>query len=131
MTLDEITALHALCFPDAPLPKPELAALLEPPHMRLFSVEQGFLIASMVPPEAEVILIGVAPSARRQGKAQELLRALRDHADTVFLEVAEDNDAAHALYTKLGFQTVGRRPNYYTSKSGDKTHALIMRWSLT
>ncbi|MEL7232650.1 MAG: GNAT family N-acetyltransferase, partial [Pseudomonadota bacterium] len=36
----------------------------------------------------------------------------------IFLEVAEDNHAARALYIRLGYEPIGRRPAYYKTKSG-------------
>lgn len=44
----------------------------------------------------------------------------------MFLEVAADNDAARALYAKLGFVEAGRRHGYY----GDGADALVLRHSL-
>lgn len=48
-------------------------------------------------------------------------------ADAIFLEVAEDNPGAIALYRSTGFETVGRRPDYYPRKSRPPVAALIMR----
>jgi len=36
----------------------------------------------------------------------------------MFLEVAEDNEAAIHLYRSLGFQPIGRRPAYYRRADG-------------
>ena len=48
-----------------------------------------------------------------------LIRASRrGEARKVFLEVAEDNAAARALYAKLGFQEIGRRRAYYKRPGG-------------
>lgn len=58
----------------------------------------------------------VAPSARRQGTAGRLMRALLDHADTreeidfCELNVRADNQAAVRLYETLGFRTTGMIP---------------------
>jgi ribosomal-protein-alanine N-acetyltransferase len=45
--------------------------------------------------------------------------------------VAEDNDAAIALYTASGYRQIGRRPGYYLPKDGAPLAALVMRKSLT
>jgi ribosomal-protein-alanine N-acetyltransferase len=36
-------------------------------------------------------------------------------AARLFLEVAENNSAGRALYERLGFTQVGKRPRYYPS----------------
>ncbi|MDW5326254.1 GNAT family N-acetyltransferase [Plantactinospora sp. KLBMP9567] len=55
-------------------------------------------------------LIEVVPSARRQGLAQHLIRALAEWAaglgaTRAFLQVEEHNEAAVSLYRRLGFTT--------------------------
>ncbi|MEQ4303276.1 GNAT family N-acetyltransferase [Plantactinospora sp. B6F1] len=55
-------------------------------------------------------LIEVVPSARRQGLAQHLIRALAEWAaglgaTRAFLQVEERNEAAVSLYRRLGFTT--------------------------
>ena len=47
-------------------------------------------------------------------------------AATMFLEVSEANAPARALYRRLGFAEVGRRPRYYDD-GGD---ALVLRLPL-
>lgn len=88
------------------------------------------LIARTAADESEILTLAVAPTARRKGRATHLVRmflgeSARRGAPDVFLEVAEDNAPAHALYGVLGFLPVGRRPHYYP---GDRT-ALLFRWS--
>jgi ribosomal-protein-alanine acetyltransferase len=68
--------------------------------------------------EAELLRVAVAPSARRLGFGTVLVAAglERLHAAGVrscFLEVAEDNLPALALYRRLGFEPAGRRRAYY------------------
>ena len=49
----------------------------------------------------------------------------------MFLEVAEDNRAARALYAAAGFASVGRRPAYYARPgAADAVAALILRRDL-
>jgi ribosomal-protein-alanine N-acetyltransferase len=45
----------------------------------------------------------------------------------VFLEVRASNAAAIRLYEGNGFDTVGRRVNYYPAADG-REDALVMRW---
>ena len=49
----------------------------------------------------------------------------------VFLEVEENNQPAVRLYQRTGFQTVGRREQYYRDASGGKLNALIMQRDLS
>jgi ribosomal-protein-alanine N-acetyltransferase len=51
-------------------------------------------------------------------------------AASLFLEVADDNVAALALYERLGFVTVGMRPNYY-ARGATSVAARTMRLGLT
>ena len=91
----------------------------------------GLVLARTIMDESEILTIGVLPQARRLGLGTRLLRAAMDQAlardaRTMFLEVAEPNSAARALYTSLGFTDVGRRKRY--SSNGDD--ALVMRVAL-
>lgn len=52
-------------------------------------------------------------------------------AKTMFLEVAEDNHAARALYQNFGFAMVGRRPGYYARKEQTAMDALILSVALS
>lgn len=131
MKLEDMAALHALCFPDAPWSETELWNLLDQPMIHLVTVSHGFLIASMVPPEAEIITLCVDPAHRRQGKAGALLTLLFQDAEVVHLEVGADNVAAIALYSRYGFRESGRRPNYYRRANGAKVDAVTMRCALT
>ena len=66
------------------------------------------------PGEAELLNLAVDPAFRRHGVASALLEVLGAQAQgTVFLEVAEPNTAAIALYRRLGWEQVGLRAGYY------------------
>jgi len=78
----------------------------------------GFLVAHHLHPEWELENLVVAPGFRRKGLATQLLTALLTRAretnsESVFLEVRESNQAARALYARLGFEETGRRRLYY------------------
>jgi ribosomal-protein-alanine N-acetyltransferase len=67
------------------------------------------------PGEAELLNIAVDPGFRRRGVASALLEALNAQAQgSIFLEVAEPNTAAIALYRRHGWRQVGFRPGYYS-----------------
>jgi ribosomal protein S18 acetylase RimI-like enzyme len=66
------------------------------------------------PGEAEILNIAVDPSFRRRGVGSALLDTVcREAQGVVFLEVAEPNAPAIALYTKRGWERAGMRPGYY------------------
>ena len=55
-----------------------------------------------------------------------LARAAAAGSARVFLEVAEDNAAARALYLRHGFAQVGRRPAYYRRGQTRAAAALVL-----
>ena len=67
--------------------------------------------------------IAVVPAYRRQGVAEEILGAFlrfgEAHLAFLTLEVRASNAPAIALYEKMGFETVGRRKNYYADLHED------------
>lgn len=78
----------------------------------------GFLLVRAAADEAEILTLAVTPAWRRHGIAHCLMTALLDWAAAhgltrLHLEVAEDNEAARALYRGCGFGPVGRRADYY------------------
>ena len=91
----------------------------------------GFILAQAVAGEAEVLTLAVAPQARREGVGRALVEAAAQAAAgrgaaTVWLEVAEDNTTAVALYAAAGFEAAGRRRGYY-GRPGGAVDALMMR----
>ena len=90
----------------------------------------GFLLARVLAGESEILSLGVATAWRRHGAARVLLRAAMARAGEAGaartrLEVAEDNVAAHSLYSAEGFALVDRRPRYYSRPSGTAAAALV------
>jgi ribosomal-protein-alanine N-acetyltransferase len=84
----------------------------------------GFAIVSLIPPQAELESIAVAPEARRQGVGRGLLRALQSELKQqkvmeLLLEVRASNHAALALYAGLGFTQVAVRSRYYADPVED------------
>jgi len=75
--------------------------------------------------EAELLNVAVLPEWRRHGVASALLTALLSAAKgDIFLEAAETNANALALYSKLGWEPVSTRRGYY---SGGKINAVVMK----
>jgi len=129
-----LAALHAEAFA-RPWAEQEFARLLAlEPAFALIEQDQdsnprGFLLAWAPGPDAEILTLAVAPHARRAGAATALVRAAFDHigaAHAIILDVAEDNLAARALYARLGFVEIARRPAYYPGASGF-IDALVLR----
>lgn len=92
----------------------------------------GFILLRQAADEAEIITLAVQPRARRAGIARRLLTVGLDKmtgrgALHCFLEVAETNDTARALYASAGFVEVGRRPAYYRDAAGGRHDAVLMR----
>ncbi|MDQ7775120.1 MAG: GNAT family N-acetyltransferase [Paracoccus aminovorans] len=120
MGTDDLAALHLRCFAAHPRPwsAPEFEDLLNSPLNFLLTRPRGFLLGRAVAGEAELLTLAVAPEARRQGLGSALLRdfaaASRARgAAEAFLEVAEGNAGAIALYAGHGWEITGRRRNYY------------------
>ena len=102
----------------------EISALLETQTTRLLVAQNnihqpiGFLLASVVLGEAEILSIVVDPSQQRRGTASKLIMSLEEGdvgagIESVMLEVAENNRNAIFLYETLRFRKVGIRRNYY------------------
>ncbi len=92
----------------------------------------GFILLRLAADEAEIITLAVQPQLRRQGGARRLLtvglaKVTGRGAQQCFLEVADTNLAARALYVSAGFAEVGRRPGYYRDGDGAPRDAILMR----
>lgn len=126
--------LHASAFPPADRWGPDALAMLlaMPGTFAQHIPDVGFVLARIVADEAEILTLAVVPEARRQGHGAVLLaaamaRAAAQGARVMFLEVAEGNAAARALYAAAGFAAVGRRQRYYP----DGSDALVLRRAVT
>ena len=92
----------------------------------------GFVMASLMPPEAELETIAVAKKAQREGIGRLLLeqltaRLLGAGADRILLEVRASNLPAAEFYRSTGFVETGRRRSYYTDPVED---AVLMKLGL-
>lgn len=120
----DIAAVHAKLF-DPAWNEPAVLALLEHPASVAYVALAGnpkstvaFVLSQIAGDEAEILSIGVVPEAQRGGAGKATIEALirglkRAEITRLFLEVAADNEAARALYAKLGFKEIGRRKGYY------------------
>jgi [ribosomal protein S18]-alanine N-acetyltransferase len=130
---EALAALHAAAFPPADRWGADAIALMLdlPGTFAIHQPGQGFALARVAAGEAEILTLAVHPDSRRQGHGAALLAgamagAAARGATAMFLEVAERNAAARALYAAAGFAEVGRRRRYYPD-GGD---ALVLKRSL-
>lgn len=128
-----IAELEKLCFSDPWSENSIRYELTNPLSFWLVAVEEdrvaGYVGSQSVLDEADMMNIAVHPDFRRRGVAQHLVEGLvaglkEKDVRCLTLEVRASNDPAIALYQKLGFVQVGRRPNYYRNPKED---ALILR----
>lgn len=128
-----MAALHARCFVrPAPWTAAGLAAARDAPGAFLCTAPEGFALGRAIAGEAELLTLAVAPEARRRGVGAALLAAFEAEAAArgaarAYLEVASDNPAAQALYTRAGWRHAGLRHGYY----GGGVDAVIMHKALT
>jgi ribosomal-protein-alanine N-acetyltransferase len=134
----EIAALEKICFSDPWSEASISSELLNPLSLWLVALDDdrviGYVGSQSVLDGADMMNIAIDPAYRRRGVAQELVErlemALKEKGVICLaLEVRASNVAAIALYEKLGFSVIGKRPNYYRHPKED---ALIMRkeWTI-
>jgi ribosomal-protein-alanine N-acetyltransferase len=142
-SLTQMAALHAASFDEA-WGEAALSEILAMPGAFALVVtacddEQapqllGFVLARVAADEAEILSVAVDISHRAQGVGRKLMEAaaataIASGAVSLFLEVADDNLSALALYERLGFVTVGLRPAYY-ARGATRVAARTMRMDL-
>lgn len=136
MTPVELATLHAKCFSHPrPWSQQEFAQLLDNDAVFLSLTDFGFALGRIAGPEVELLTIAVDPEHRRRGSAQFLMQDFEARAKTkgaldAYLEVAETNKPAIALYRKNGFTEVGLRKDYYNGPTGTHIAACVMHKSL-
>jgi [ribosomal protein S18]-alanine N-acetyltransferase len=139
MTPARMAAIHAAAFGrhGQVWSEADLAAMCGRPVIRPVWVEDGgFALLQILAPEAELLTLAVDPPSQGRGLGQITLKAAmaeaaRAGARTMFLEVAEDNAAARALYRKAGFTQTGQRRGYYARAGAAAVDALILSRSLS
>ena len=137
MTPAEMAALHARALTSPPPWSAQaFASLSDSPGTFTLGDARGFVTGRALAGEAEVLTLAIAPEFRRQGLARALMSEFHDTARangaaTAFLEVAEDNPAAIALYLSLGYEPAGRRRGYFSGADSARVDAVVMKKSLT
>ena len=134
--VDAVAQLETICFSTPWSSNSITNELINPLSLWLVAEEDGILLgyigSQTVMDEADMMNVAVEPSARRRGVAERLVSRLVCDlgclgVKRLTLEVRVSNEPAIALYNKLGFVQVGRRPNYYRNPKED---ALILRKGL-
>lgn len=129
----QVAALEKQCFSDPWSENSVASELNNPLSLWLVAVDDGnvagYVGSQTVMDETDVMNIAVDERYRRQGIAQMLVEALVERlkkmdSRCLTLEVRISNAPAIALYEKLGFAQIGKRPNYYRNPKED---ALILR----
>ena len=122
--------LETLLFDgDDPWPAAAFTRALAAPHARYVGARADDLLVGYAgiarlgrtPPfEYEIHTIGVDPAYQGRGIGRRMMTDLLTDADSVvYLEVRTDNPTAIALYTSLGFATVGLRKRYSRASGAD------------
>lgn len=133
--LDGIAALEQAAFAH-PWSRDALSLLCGDNAFGFVCAENGLAAAYggmlTVLDEGQITNIATHPAYRRRGLGAAVLEALLAEARArglafVTLEVRESNVPAIALYQKLGFELVGRRPGFYRSPT---EAALLMQCNL-
>jgi tRNA threonylcarbamoyladenosine biosynthesis protein TsaB len=122
--LAKLERLHAESFEQG-WSAEQLASALSLPGSGALVVElagtvYGFVQFQWVAGEAEINTLCVSPTHRRQHFGNDLMRGLMAElamlkARRVYLDVADDNHAALALYAAHGFEHCGLRKAYYAN----------------
>jgi ribosomal-protein-alanine N-acetyltransferase len=132
--LSQLAQMHAAAFATA-WTENALRDLLDAPGTFAFACDEGFIVVRAAADEAEILTLAVRPQQRRRGLGTMMVREAAAHAHQqgsrhLFLEVAQSNGSALALYERLGFAEVGRRKAYYAVAPGKYDDALILRSNL-
>jgi ribosomal-protein-alanine N-acetyltransferase len=129
---EQVAQLEIQCFSDPWSIQSIRSEISNPLSLWLAAVEGdvvlGYIGSQSVLGEADMMNLAVSEDHRRRGIAQALVLALmeqlkRSDVYRLTLEVRVSNASAISLYEKLGFQHIGRRPNYYYHPKED---ALIL-----
>ena len=129
----QVAELEKLCFAMPWSEKSVAGELDNPLALWLVAMEgdrlAGYVGSQTVMDETDMMNLAVGSEFRRQGVGEALVNALTASlkelgSRCLTLEVRDSNEAARALYGKLGFTEIGRRRGYYRDPRED---ALILR----
>ena len=118
MTPDGLSRTHAAAFDGHGWPEADFAAYLNDSTIHIHGTDLCFVVLRVAGPEAEILTLATAPDCQGNGLATKTLTSAiqtltAQGVEDVFLDVAEDNAPALALYARCGFIEFSRRHNYY------------------
>lgn len=136
--VEQVAALEKLLFTTPWSHRSVASEVKKPRSLWLVAVEDekviGYVGSQSVGEEADMMNVAVRLDCQGKGVGKMLIDGLVEALSekgvhTLALEVRESNLGAIALYEKLGFAKVGRRPGYYRNPRED---GLILRkeWTL-
>lgn len=132
-------AIHKECFPvywkEAEIADMLLVSGTQGWLARMNGQPVGMLLMRAQFEQAEILTICVLPQARGRGTARHLIKMAElalaaDGVKIVFLEVAENNEAACKLYHGLGYRESNRRREYYQQADNSRVDAIVMSKAL-
>ena len=130
----EMMRMDSICF-NSPWNEQDYREMQEQPSFNNWLLEipavgqVGMLVFQSVPPELEILRLGVLPSWRRNGLVVLMLQQLEirvesDSLETFWHEVHTENKTVTSLYCRLGYKEISIRKNYFRNPLGD---ALLLK----
>ncbi len=136
MTPEAMAAIYAAAFHHSRAwSSAEISDMLASRLTFAIEGDVGFALGRVIADEAELLTIAVDPAHQSKGLGHILLTQFEAEsklrgAGWVHLEVAQDNTAALALYTRAGYEICGERPSYYSRPNGEQITASLMKKAL-
>lgn len=130
--LDDVYEIEKICF-SSPWSREDLEKQIDIDTSYFLVAEVdgkavGYMGLQIFSGEGYVTNVAVLPEYRHQGIAAALIeKQLENPMDFITLEVRQSNIPAINLYTKMGFESVGIRPNFYSNPT---ENAIIMTRNL-
>jgi len=138
--LGELAPLERLAFPYVtPAQQNAVRFLQTHKHVLIVAERDGVAVGYVVVlfgfPQAQLYQLVVSAAHRGRGIGSALLVAAERYgrrcAETMTLEVREDNHAAIALYHSRGFHECGRSPGYYSDGAAAVHFTKVLRPAAT
>lgn len=109
-----------LAFGSNGWPVADFETYLNDKTILICGTETCFAVFRLVGSEAEILTVSSHPDVQGRGGATTMFRNALNALNSlsiqvVFLEVADNNTAAIALYDRAGFLKFNTRHNYYTN----------------
>lgn len=130
--LDDVYEIEKICF-SSPWSREDLEKQIDIDTSYFLVAEVdgkavGYMGLQIFSGEGYVTNVAVLPEYRHQGIAAALIeKQLENPMNFITLEVRQSNTPAINLYTKMGFESVGIRPNFYSNPT---ENAIIMTRNL-